>query len=134
MIFAFPSMVTGSSAVSFADSSTPGRLSCTGSAGQTECPTCRRDARFGSPHRLRRQGVFRPMSNDHVSTWIASVYTVHVIMFLRDSASVYIVHVVNISIGNYFAKPRRSCFEFRAFSLHVMFKLYKKKYVSLGKS
>ena len=54
-----------------------------------------------------------------MSTWIASVYTVHVIMFLRGSASVYIVHVVNISIGNYFAKPRRrrSCFEFRAYSL-----------------
>ena len=30
--------------------------------------------------------------------WIASFYTVHVIMFLRGSASVYIVHVVNISI------------------------------------
>ena len=64
-------------------------------------------ARFGSPHRLRRQGVFRPMGNDYVSTGIASVYTVHVIMFLRGSVSVYIVHVVNISIGNYFAKPRR---------------------------
>ena len=50
-------------------------------------------ARFGPPHRLRRQGVFRPMSNDHVSTWIASVYTVHVIMF-RGSATVYVVHVV----------------------------------------
>ena len=43
-----------------------------------------------------------------MSTWIASVYTVHVIMFLRGSASVYIVYVVNISICNYFAKPRRS--------------------------
>ena len=54
-----------------------------------------------------------------MSTWIASVYTVHVIMFLRGSARVYIVHVVNISIGNYFAKLRRtpSCFEFRADTL-----------------
>ena len=49
------------------------------------------------------------MNNDHVPTWIASVYTVHVIMFLRGSASVYIVHVVSISIGNYFGKPTLCC-------------------------
>ena len=51
-------------------------------------------ARFGSPHRLRRQGVFRPMSNDHVSPWIACVYTVHVIMFPRGFASFDIVTVL----------------------------------------
>ena len=52
-----------------------------------------------------------------MSTWIASVYTIHVIMFPRGSASVYIVYVVNISIGNYFAQCGRSCFEFYAYSL-----------------
>ena len=64
---------------------------------------------------VERQGVLRPMSYDHVSTWLASVCTVHVIMFPRGSASVYTVHVVKIS--NYFAKPRCSCFEFRVYNL-----------------
>ena len=57
------------------------------------------------------------MSNKQVSVWTASVYTVHVTMFPRGSACVYIVHVVETSIRNYFAKPRRSCFEFRVYSL-----------------
>ena len=58
-----------------------------------------RVARFDSPHRLRRQGVFQPISNEHVSTWTASVYTVHVTMFLCGSACVYI-YVVKTSIRN----------------------------------
>ena len=33
-------------------------------------------------------------------------------MFPRGSGYVYIVHVVKTSIRNYFAKTRRSCFEF----------------------
>ena len=33
--------------------------------------------------------------NEHVSTWTASVYTVHVAMFPRGSACVYIVHMVD---------------------------------------
>ena len=55
----------------------------------------RRDARFDSPHSLRLRGIFRPMSNEHVSTWVASVYTVHVTMFPCGSACVYIVHVTS---------------------------------------
>ena len=50
--------------------------------------------------------------------WTASVYRVHVTMFPRDSACVYIVHLVKTDlIRNYFAKPRRSCFEFHVYSL-----------------
>ena len=62
-------------------------------------------------------GLFRPMSNEHVSMWTASVYTVHVTMFPRGSACVYIVHVVKTSIRNYFANPTNSCFEFRVYGL-----------------
>ena len=47
------------------------------------------------------------MSNEHVSTWTASVYTVHVAMFPRGSACVYIAHVAKTNIRNYFAKPRQ---------------------------
>ena len=57
------------------------------------------------------------MSNEHVFTWTASVYTVHVTMFPGGSTCVYIVNVVKTSIRNYFAKPRRSCFEFCVYSL-----------------
>ena len=46
------------------------------------------------------------MSNEHVSAWTAFVYMVHVAMFPRGSACVYIVHVVKTSIRNYFAKTR----------------------------
>jgi len=35
------------------------------------------------------------MSKEHVSTWTHSVYTVHVTMFPRGSACVYIVHGEN---------------------------------------
>ena len=52
------------------------------------------------------RGHFRPMSNEHVSTWTASVYTVHVIMFPRSSACAYAVHVM-----------KTSCFEFRVYCL-----------------
>ena len=52
-----------------------------------------------------------------MSTWMASDYTVRVAMFPRGSACVYIVHVVKTGIRNYFAKPRRSCFEFRVYGL-----------------
>ena len=34
------------------------------------------------------------MSNEHLSTWSASVYMVHVTVFPRGSACVYTVHVV----------------------------------------
>ena len=51
------------------------------------------------------------MSNEHVSTWTASVYTVNVTMFPRGSACVYIVHVAfmiyETGIRNNFAKTRR---------------------------
>ena len=43
---------------------------------------------------FKRQGLFRPMSKEHVPTWIVSVYTVHVIMFPHSSASVYIVTIL----------------------------------------
>ena len=52
-----------------------------------------------------------------MATRIVSVYMVHVIMFPRGSASVYTVHVIKISIGNYFAKPRRSFFEFCVYTV-----------------
>ena len=35
------------------------------------------------------------MSNEHVSTWTASVYTIHATMYPRGSACVYIVHVLD---------------------------------------
>ena len=46
-----------------------------------------------------------------MSTWTAFIYTVHVTLFPRGSACVYIENVVKTSIRNYFAKPRRGCFE-----------------------
>ena len=61
------------------------------------------------------------MTNEHVATWTASV---HVTMFSQGSACVYIVHIVKTSIRNYFAKPRRNCFEFRVYSLQGETKLY----------
>ena len=48
--------------------------------------------------------VFQPMSNEHVSTWTASNYTVQITMFHRGSACVYVVYVVKTSIRNYFLK------------------------------
>ena len=62
-------------------------------------------------------GIFRPVSNKHVSTWTASVYTVQVTLLLYGSACFYTVHVVKTSMWNYFAKTRRSCFEFRVYRL-----------------
>ena len=38
-------------------------------------------------------------------------------MFPRGFACVYIVYMVKTSIRNYLGKPRRICFEFRAYSL-----------------
>ena len=58
-------------------------------------------------------GHFQPISNEHVSTWTASVYTVHVIMFPRASACVCIVHVM-----------KRSCFEFHVYTLWCEIMLY----------
>ena len=43
---------------------------------------------------FKATGPFRPMGNEHVPTWAAPVYTVHVIMFPRASASVYIVTIL----------------------------------------
>jgi len=60
------------------------------------------------------------MNIEHVSTWTASVYKVDMTMSPRGSACVYTVYVEKTnrpSIGNYFDKTRRSCFELRGYSL-----------------
>ena len=77
-----------------------------------------RDQWIVKTERKRRGGGQHVLTHhEHVSTWTASVYTVHVKMFPRGSDCVYIVHVVHTIIRNYLAKPRRSCFEFHVYSL-----------------
>jgi len=49
------------------------------------------------------------MSKEHVSTWTATVYMVHVTRFPRGSVYAYIVYVVITNIEYYFAKTRRGC-------------------------
>ena len=55
-----------------------------------------------------------------MSTWTASVYTLHVTMFPRGSVCVHIVHVVKTSIRNFFGKSlKRKYVSFGKFNVHV---------------
>ena len=64
---------------------------------------------------VKQRELFRLMSNiQYVSTWTATIYTVHGARFPRGSACVYTVHVVKTSIGNNFTKTRQlNCYDDR---------------------
>ena len=57
------------------------------------------EARFDSPGRFRNRD-FYDLSNEHVSTWSASVYTLHVKKIPRGSTCVYFVHIDALSRKN----------------------------------
>ena len=57
------------------------------------------------------------LSKEYVSTWTASVDTVHVTMFPLRCVCVYIKHVMETGIRNYFVKPRRNCVEFCVYNI-----------------
>ena len=70
-----------------------------------------RAARFDSSGRFRNSTFF--------DQWVTSMCP----RYSWTRACIYIVHVVKTGIRNHFAKPRRSCFEFRVYSLKCVIML-----------
>ena len=55
---------------------------------------------FWLTRKVLLQGIFRPMSNEHVTTWTSSVYTVHVTIFPRGRGILIYMSVVSFCILN----------------------------------